>query len=44
MHFELLVSVPRYDTVLAAKFHFGEFILGKQRPASIASLWNRNHG
>jgi hypothetical protein len=29
MHFQLLVTVPRYDTVLAAKFHFGEFILGK---------------
>jgi hypothetical protein len=24
-----IVAVPRYDTVLSAKFHFGEVILGK---------------
>jgi hypothetical protein len=29
MHFDLLVTVPRYDTVLPVKFHFGEVILGK---------------
>jgi formylglycine-generating enzyme required for sulfatase activity/class 3 adenylate cyclase len=32
MHFDLLVTVLRYDTVLPVKFHFGEVVFGEIAP------------